>query len=66
MTFLFEKIAEEKIKDWLKHVDFSKNKYYKQRVDNSEILKLLLKCEYVCTFLKMRISYQKNVNYVTT
>ena len=39
MTFLFEKIAEEKIKDWIKNADLSKNEYFGKKVDNSDYFK---------------------------
>ncbi len=37
---LFEKIAEEKIKDWIEKEDFSKNKYFGKKVDNTEYFKV--------------------------
>jgi len=37
---IFEKIAEEKIKEWIEKQDFSKNKFYKKPVDNTEYFKV--------------------------
>ncbi len=36
----FEKIVEEKIKDWLEKEDFTKNKFYGKKVDNTEYFKV--------------------------
>ena len=36
---IFEKIAEEKIKEWIKEEDFTKNKFFGKHVDNSEYFK---------------------------
>ncbi len=38
--FVFEKIAEEKIKEWMEKEDLSKNKFYRKKVDNSEYFKV--------------------------
>ena len=35
----FEKIAEQKITEWIKREDFTKNSFYKKYVDNSEYFK---------------------------
>ena len=37
---IFEKIAEEKIKDWIEKEDFSKNKFYGKKVDNTDYFKV--------------------------
>ena len=37
---IFEKIAEEKIKNWIEKEDFSKNKFYRKKVDNTDYFKV--------------------------
>jgi len=37
---IFEKIAEERIKNWIEKEDFKKNKFYNKKVDNSEYFKV--------------------------
>ena len=37
---IFEKIAEERIKNWIEKEDFTKNKFYNKKVDNSEYFKV--------------------------
>jgi len=37
---IFEKIAEEKIKEWIEKEDFTKNKFYGKKVDNTEYFKV--------------------------
>ena len=37
---IFEKIAEEKIKEWIEKEDFSKNKFYKKKIDNTDYFKV--------------------------
>ena len=37
---IFEKIAEERIKEWIEKEDFSKNKFFGKYVDNTEYFKV--------------------------
>jgi len=37
---IFEKIAEERIKEWIEKEDFTKNKFFGKQVDNTEYFKV--------------------------